>query len=101
MWVMCLFDLPVQTKQQRKEYTRFRAGLRDGGFLMLQYSVYARPCPNEENARVHFARVRAILPPEGEVRLLILTDLQFSRMKVFYGRRDRPLEKQPAQLTLF
>jgi len=101
MWVLALFDLPVKTKDQRYQYALFRSRLRDDGFMMLQYSVYARPCPNEENARVHFERVRMALPPEGEVRLLTLTDMQFGRMKVFYGKRDRPAEKQPVRLTLF
>lgn len=101
MWVLALFDLPVGTKQQRYEYSRFRSRLRDDGFVMLQYSVYARPCPNEENAKVHFERVRSILPPEGEVRLLTLTDMQFGRMKVFIGKKVRQTEKQPVQLTLF
>ncbi len=101
MWVLAMFDLPVKTKGQRREYTRFRERLRDDGFVMVQYSVYARPCPNEENARVHAERVRLMLPPEGEVRLLTLTDLQFHRMKVYFGRKERAAEKQPVQLTLF
>lgn len=101
MWLLTFFDLPVRTREQRYEYARFRERLRDDGFVMLQYSVYARPCPNEENARVHFDRIRAMLPPEGEVRILTLTDMQFNRMKVFYCGRDRPPEKRPVQLTLF
>jgi len=101
MWVMARFDLPVLTREQRREATRFRERLRDEGFVMLQYSVYARPCPNEDNAKVHFERVRLSLPPEGEVRLLILTDMQFGRMKVFHGEKVKHAEKQPVQLTLF
>jgi len=101
MWVLAMFDLPVKTKTQRREYTRFRERLRDDGFIMVQYSVYARPCPNEENAKVHVERVRTLLPPEGEVRVLTLTDLQFHRMKVYFGRKERQPEKQPTQLTLF
>ncbi len=101
MWVLTLFDLPVATKEQRHHASRFRQRLRDDGFVMLQYSVYARPCPNDENARIHYDRVRAMLPPEGEVRLLTLTDMQFSRMKVFHGEKVREAEKPPVQLTLF
>jgi CRISPR-associated protein Cas2 len=101
VWLLALFDLPVVTREQRSHASRFRERLRDDGFVMLQYSVYARPCPNEENARVHFERIRMALPPEGEVRVLTLTDMQFSRMKVFRGASVRQTEKPPVQLTLF
>lgn len=101
MWVMAMFDLPVLTKLQRRRYTRFRSLLMDDGFAMLQYSVYARPCPSEENARVHSARIKKIVPPEGEVRIILFTDLQFSRMEIFFGKVERKPEKPPEQLSFF
>ncbi len=64
----------------------FRKALLDDGFVMLQFSVYARHSPSEENAVVHEKRVKAFLPDDGEVRLLKITDKQFERMKVFYGK---------------
>ncbi|HHT9133449.1 MAG TPA: CRISPR-associated endonuclease Cas2, partial [Candidatus Avalokitesvara rifleensis] len=42
MWLFAMFDLPVDTKKARREYTRFRKALLTEGFTMLQYSVYAR-----------------------------------------------------------
>lgn len=101
MWVLTMFDLPVLTAVQRKRYANFRKKLLRDGFIMLQYSVYARPCPSEENAKVHAARVKAVLPEEGEVRVIQLTDLQFSRMEIFAGKKRQPTEKTPEQLTLF
>ncbi len=101
LWVFALFDLPVDTKKARTEYVRFRKRLLDDGFVMLQYSVYARHCPSEENAQVHARRVRAALPPDGEVRVLTLTDHQFGRMQVFRGRIRRRTEQPPEQLAFF
>ena len=101
MWLVAMFDLPVVTKRDRKAATRFRKGLLDEGFLMLQYSIYGRPCPNEENVRVHAERVKAMLPPEGEVRLLALTEMQYSRMEIFVGREPAETEKTPDQLSFF
>ena len=46
-------------------------------------------------------RVEQALPPAGEVRLLQLTDLQFSRMQIFIGKRVAPTEKPPEQLSFF
>jgi len=101
MWVITMFDLPVDTKEARKAYTNFRKALLSDGFVMLQFSVYARHCPSEENAVVHERRVKAFLPEDGEVRLLKITDKQFERMKVFYGKMRKPTEKAPEQLSFF
>ena len=101
MWVVVLFDLPVDTKKARREYTRFRKRLLKDGFLMLQFSVYGRHCPSEENASVHAQRVAAAIPPDGEVRVLSITDKQFERMRVFWGKRRKPPENAPKQLEFF
>lgn len=101
MWLMVMFDLPTDTKAARKAYQEFRGFLLEDGFTMLQYSVYARHCPSAENAEVHERRINAALPPDGEVRLLLFTDKQFSRMKIFYGKTRKATEKAPEQITLF
>ena len=100
MWVLVMFDLPTDTAAARRAYRAFRNSLLDDGFLLLQYSVYARHCSSHENAEVHEKRVKRSLPPDGEVRLLIFTDKQFSRMKVFYGKIRKATEKAPEQITL-
>ena len=48
MWMMVLFDLPVLTKQERKDANRFRKFLLDQGFDMCQFSVYLRFCAGKE-----------------------------------------------------
>ena len=100
MWVIAMFDLPTDTAKARKNYTYFRKSLISNGFIMLQYSVYARHCPSEEKADVHESRIKGNLPPAGEVRLLNLTDKQFSKMKVFYGEKQQHVEKAPEQISL-
>jgi CRISPR-associated protein Cas2 len=101
MWLLVMFDLPVDTKAARKQYTDFRKKLLKGGFAMMQFSVYIRHCASEENADVHTQRVEANVPPEGEVRVLRITDKQYERMRIFWGRKRKPPEKPPAQLELF
>jgi CRISPR-associated protein Cas2 len=101
MWIQVMFDLPVDTKKARRNYAVFRKKLLEDGFWRMQYSVYIRPCPSEENAKVHFQRVKSFLPPDGEVRILQFTDKQFARMQVFHGKIRKPTEEIPDQLTLF
>jgi CRISPR-associated protein Cas2 len=101
MWLLAMFDLPVDTRDARREYALFRKSLINDGFRMLQFSVYARHCASEENAQVHIARVAHSVPKEGEVRLLKITDKQFERMRIFWGKMRRAPERPPAQLELF
>ena len=84
MWVLVMFDLPVLTKVQRRRYARFRKELLNNGFQQLQYSVYARPCPSDENAAVHRQRIEDKVPFEGQVRIIMITNNQFDRMEDFY-----------------
>lgn len=101
MWVVAMFDLPVDTKAARRQYALFRKALLKDGFARMQYSVYIRHCASEENADVHVQRVQLNLPPDGEVRLLCITDKQFERMRVFWGKRRTRTEQPPAQLEFF
>jgi CRISPR-associated protein Cas2 len=101
MWLITMFDLPTDTKRARKAYANFRKDLQKDGFMMLQYSVYARHCASDENATVHESRVRTALPDDGEVRIVKITDKQFGRMQVFLGRERCPTEDAPEQLSFF
>ena len=101
MWIIVLFDLPTTTEESRRQYTQFRGYLLDNGFTMMQYSVYMRHSSSDENATVHVKRVKARLPPDGEVRIIKITDKQFGNIEVFYGAKKKPIEKQPEQISLF
>lgn len=101
MWVLVMFDLPTETKQARREYALFRKQLLEDGFMCLQYSVYIRHCPSRENADVHIGRVKSHLPPDGEVRVITITDKQFGRMLIFLGKMRKSPEGAPRQLELF
>lgn len=101
MWIIVLFDLPTDTKHARRSYADFRKFLLEDGYTMMQYSVYMRSCASRENMEVHINRVHNHLPPDGEVRVIAITDKQFERMEVFLGRKRKPTESPPLQLQLF
>ena len=50
MWVLVFFDLPTETKKERKAAATFRKELMGNGFTMFQFSIYIRQCPSVENA---------------------------------------------------
>lgn len=101
MWLVVMFDLPTETKQQRRRYALFRKFLLDDGFMMMQFSIYGRHCASDENADVHEKRVVLRLPEKGNVRILRVTEKQYARMKTFYGKKPAQTEEPPQQLSFF
>jgi len=101
MWVMVFFDLPTETKGDKKNYVVFRKRLEKDGFYMFQFSIYLRHCNSRENAEVHIKRVKQNLPPHGHIGILRVTDKQFGMMELFFGKKEKDKPEIPQQLSLF
>lgn len=101
VWIFAMFDLPVLSKEERRRATQFRKLLLTLGFEMMQFSVYARYFPREEAAETIRKRLRKGIPPAGQVRLMLVTDKQFGKMEIFYGKKRADAESPPDQLQLF
>jgi CRISPR-associated protein Cas2 len=101
MWVMVLFDLPTETKKERKIAQRFRKNLLEDGFSMFQFSIYTRFCASRENAEVHIKRVKMSLPEQGKVCVMHITDRQFGMMEIYHGTKAVENERPSQQLELF
>ena len=101
MWLFVFFDLPTETKKDRRNAQQFRKNLLKDGFTMLQFSVYIRHCASYESADVHEKRIRKLLPPLGKVTILRITDKQYGNMMNFWGKLEKPKEPAPVQLELF
>ena len=101
MWVLTLFDLPTQTKRQRRKATRFRQHLLDGGFTMLQYSVYQKFVPSQDAAQSEASFIERGLPKTGKVRVLFFTSKQWKMSKVYDPGLNQSVEETPNQLVLF
>lgn len=101
MWLLVMFDLPVGTKAERRDATKFRQWLIDQGYEMSQFSVYMRFCAGKEQVERRVRDIAKSRPGKGSVHVLAVTDRQFENMVVFRGKqrgRGRPV---PEQLTLF
>jgi len=101
MWVLVFFDLPTETKKDRRVASRFRKDLIKDGFAMFQFSIYMRHCPSRENATVHIKRVKQLLPEKGHIGILQVTDKQFGRMELYYGKKTQNLNPPTQQLEMF
>jgi CRISPR-associated protein Cas2 len=101
MWTLVMYDLPTETKKQRKVASKFRKELLNDGFSMFQFSLYVRHSASSENADVHKKRVKSKLPELGKIGILQITDKQFAQMEIFYGATPQELPHVPQQLELF
>lgn len=101
MWILVFFDLPTETKKDRKISSDFRKKLITDGFTMFQFSIYLRHCPSRENAEVHIKRVKSFLPAKGYIGILCVTDKQFGTMELFHGKTTEDIKTPGQQLELF
>ena len=101
MWVLVLYDLPTETKRDRKIAAKFRKDIMGDGFTMFQFSIYIRHCASMDNARVHIRRVESVLPEHGHVGILCITDKQFGDIKIFNCKKLTPANSPGQQLELF
>ena len=100
-WVMVFFDLPVGTPEERRDASNFRRDLIKDGYMMVQFSVYARPCGSADRVDTQVRRFRNHIPTRGEVRGLLITDAQWGRMIVVRGAKKENPEDMPEQMMFF
>ena len=96
-----MFDLPVQTRGERRAATKFREFLLEQGFEMCQYSVYLRFVASKEQADVYTKRISFAVPPTGSVQVLMFTDKQYERIVSFQGGKREAPKKNPEEYQLF
>ncbi|MBC5619609.1 MULTISPECIES: CRISPR-associated endonuclease Cas2 [Butyricimonas] len=101
MWILVFFDLPTDTKKDKRAYFDFRKNLQRDGFTMFQFSIYIRHCASMENAEVHIKRVKSFLPEFGKVGIMCITDKQFGSIELFYGHKPQAPDSPGQQLELF
>lgn len=101
MWVLVFFDLPTETKKERKAASKFRKDLLDDGFNMFQFSIYTRFSASRENAAVHNRRIKDALPKRGKVAIMQITDKQFGMIELFHGTKPEDPDPPSNQLQLF
>lgn len=85
MRMMLFFDLPVETPQQRREYSKFRKYLIKNGFLMMQESVYCKIALNQTAVNSIYNGLQKNKPSKGLIQTLIVTEKQFSKMDFILG----------------
>jgi len=102
-WLLVTFDLPTESKRQRKAASTFRKFLLGDGYNMLQFSVYVRACVSFARQTTHIERLKKNLPEEGKIRAIFVTKAQWDKSFIIHGcsKKRRRAEGLPEQLELW
>ena len=99
MRMILMFDMPVETSEERKAYRKFRQFLIDEGFIMHQFSIYSKLLLNNSANNAMIERLKSHNPKKGSITLLTVTEKQFSRMIYLCGERDTSVANSDARLV--
>ncbi len=88
MRLILFFDLPMNTKQEIKVYTKFRKYLIQNGYMMMQFSVYCKLFANREAAIKHVQILRRNVPLRGQIRLMLVTEKQYANIEIIVGGKS-------------
>ncbi|MDD6089001.1 MAG: CRISPR-associated endonuclease Cas2 [Desulfovibrionaceae bacterium] len=100
MRMLVFFDLPVNTLENRRQYSRFRKFLISSGFVMMQESVYCKLIVNSGSADLMESKIRQAAPSEGIVQLLVVTEKQFSRIRCITGELHTDILSTPDRTVI-
>lgn len=76
-----MFDLPVETSANQRNYRKFKKFLHVNGYAMVQYSIYSKIVMNHSALQFQKKKLQANLPPQGHVSSLLVTEKQFANME--------------------
>ena len=99
MRMILMFDMPVDTAEERKAYRKFRKFLIDEGFIMHQFSIYSKLLLNNSANNAMIERLKTRNPKKGNITLLTVTEKQFSRMIYLNGEHDTSVANSDARLV--
>lgn len=85
MRIIVMFDLPMLTKADVRNYSKFRKFLVRSGFIMMQESVYSKIALNAAAAELVMKQVRFNKPPAGIVQMFMITEKQYSKIEYVVG----------------
>lgn len=100
MRLIVMFDLPMETKLELKNYRDFIKYLKSEGYIRLQYSVYSKLCINSDSAKTIEKRLIYNAPAQGDIRFLIVTERQFQNIIQLNGNYSLQEQITTADLTL-
>jgi len=90
-WLWVMYDLPYDASAAKTAAAKFLRRLKREGYTKLinRGKFLIRHC-NLSIAEKQINLIKSIIPPDAEVRILQVTDKQFSRMINLWGKIRKP-----------
>ncbi|KGR72136.1 CRISPR-associated endonuclease Cas2 [Streptococcus phocae subsp. salmonis] len=99
MRMILMFDMPVDTADERKAYRKFRKFLLSEGFIMHQFSIYSKLLLNNTANTAMIGRLKENNPKKGNISLLTVTEKQFARMIYLHGEKNTCVANTDSRLV--
>ncbi|TVV34234.1 CRISPR-associated endonuclease Cas2 [Weissella cibaria] len=88
MRMILMFDMPMQSPEDKRTYRQFRKYLLSEGFLMHQFSIYSKLLLNDTANKAMLRRLKKNNPKVGNISLLTVTEKQLARMIYLNGEKS-------------
>lgn len=85
-----MFDLPMDSLSDQRNYRKFKKFLHVNGYSMVQYSIYSKIVMNHSALQFQKKKLLLNLPTKGHVTSLLVTEKQFSSME----QHNRPVRNE-------
>lgn len=100
MRVIVMFDLPVLTDSERRDYTKFRKYLIKNGFLMMQESIYSKLAQNQTASDLIVENIKKNKPSKGIVQVMKITEKQYSKIECIVGETNKEVIDSDERLII-
>jgi len=84
-YILLFYDCPMVTKEDIRNYNRFRKKLVNLGYLMLQNSVYYKYIRDLKRIEFEINKIKTISISDSNVIALKITNKQFLNINIIYG----------------
>ena len=100
MRVIVMFDLPVQTLEERRNYSKFRKFLIKNGFMMMQESIYSKLAQNQSAADLIVGNIKKNKPSKGLVQVMKITEKQYAKIECIVGETNKEIIDSDERLII-
>lgn len=101
MRLFLMFDLPMQSKADTRNYRHLISQLEREGFVRFQYSVFTRVCPSRLSAKQLLKRLKRDLSfRQGKVASLIVTEKQFHDIQYLVGNASNDFRNSADRIII-
>jgi len=77
MRIIAIFDLPMITNEEKRNYRKFVKYLKNEGYIRVQYSVYSKLCINNNSCITAAKKLINNAPKTGDVRYMVVSENQY------------------------